>query len=359
MNVSAQHAAMDHTMNKRAAPKLVASTCAALALSGVVAAGADMPAKVTPAVPAPSPWDFAFGADLASDSVSRGITQSNHRPSITAYFEPRYIVSNNLQLYAGISGESIDSPNRAAAEIDFYSGVRPTFDKLALDFGFWYYEYPGGINYNGRGPSLPPVPPAALGANATCANGVMAMPVAALGPGCQTAKGNGNFWEVYAKPTVALNDYVAAGANFFYSPSWTNSGAYGAYASGILRITAPTSWLADGYGAYLSGEFGHYRFGTTDSFYGTMLFPAGIKYPDYNTWNVGIGFTKSALTFDLRYSQTDLSKSNCAVLTSDHTAALGGVAAASAANPGGFISNWCGAAFIAKLSADLTSASLK
>ncbi len=46
-----------------------------------------------------------------------------------------------------LSGESIDFPNNAAAEIDFYGGIRPTFDKLALDFGFWYYWYPGGNCY--------------------------------------------------------------------------------------------------------------------------------------------------------------------------------------------------------------------
>lgn len=346
-------------MGKHAAMKYVVNACALLALSSVVASGADMPVKAASAVLASNPWTFAFGADFMSDSVSRGITQSNHRPAITGYFEPRNNIGDNLQLYAGISVDSIDSPNRAAAEIDFYTGIRPTFDKLALDFGFWYYAYPGGINYNGLGPTFPPVPPAALGLNATCANGVVARPVAALGPGCQTAKGNSNYWEVYAKPTLAINDYLAAGANFFYSPSWTNSGAYGIYSSGILKLTAPTMWLASGIGAYLSGEFGHYWFGTTDSFYGTMLLPAGIKYPNYNTWNVGIGLTKSVFTLDLRYSQTDLSKSNCAVLTSDQTAALGGVAAASATNPGGFISNWCGPAFIVRLSADLTSASLK
>ena len=49
---------------------------------------------------------------------------------------------------AGIAGESISFPNRAAAEIDLYAGFRPTFDKLALDFGVWYYWYPGGQCFN-------------------------------------------------------------------------------------------------------------------------------------------------------------------------------------------------------------------
>ena len=79
-----------------------------------------------------------------SDYNFRGITQSNHRPSAAAGFEPRYNINPNLQAYAGVSGESIDFPNRATAEIDLYGGIRPTFGKLALDGGFWYYYYPDG-----------------------------------------------------------------------------------------------------------------------------------------------------------------------------------------------------------------------
>jgi len=48
-----------------------------------------------------------------------------------AHFEPHYQINADLQLYTGISGESIDFPDRAAAEIDLYSSVRPTLDKLA------------------------------------------------------------------------------------------------------------------------------------------------------------------------------------------------------------------------------------
>ena len=66
-------------------------------------------------------------AGLTSDDIFRGITQSNHNPSVFAYFEPRYNVSPYLQLYVGVAGESISFPNRAAAEIDGYFGIRPTF----------------------------------------------------------------------------------------------------------------------------------------------------------------------------------------------------------------------------------------
>ena len=112
-------------------------------LGTAAAHAADMAVKAPPAPPPPpSPWDVAIIGAVMSDYNFRGITQSNHQPSVQVGFEPRYNFSKNLQGYFGVSGESIDFPNRAAAEIDFYAGIRPTFDKLVLDFGVWYYYYP-------------------------------------------------------------------------------------------------------------------------------------------------------------------------------------------------------------------------
>jgi uncharacterized protein (TIGR02001 family) len=118
--------------------------CAAVAFgcSTVSGLAADLDKKVTKAPPmVMSPWDIAFGSAIMSDYNFRGISQSNHRPSVASYFEPRYNFNDSLQGYLGLSGESISFPNRAGAEIDFYGGIRPTFGKLALDFGAWYYWY--------------------------------------------------------------------------------------------------------------------------------------------------------------------------------------------------------------------------
>ena len=79
-----------------------------------------------------------------SDYIFRGVTQSNHKPSVAAYFEPRYNVNKDLQLYVGVSAESISFANRAAAEVDIYGGIRPTFGAFAFDIGVWGYLYPGG-----------------------------------------------------------------------------------------------------------------------------------------------------------------------------------------------------------------------
>src|SRR5437016_4208468 len=102
--------------------RVVLSVVAAALFGSSSAIAADMPVKA--AAPPPSPWDLAFGGGLMSDYIFRGITQSNHKPSVTAYFEPRYNFNKDLQGYVGISGESISFPNRAAAEIDLYAGIR-------------------------------------------------------------------------------------------------------------------------------------------------------------------------------------------------------------------------------------------
>ena len=173
-------------------------------------------------------------------------------------------------------------------------------------------------------------------------------------------KKDASFYEVYAKATYTFNDYFAMGGNVFYSPNFLNTGADGTYASVTAKYTAPSGLLPWGVGSYVSGEFGRQWLGTSDQFYGIGGSAAGaagpgIKYADYNTWNVGIGFTKSVFTLDLRYSDTDLGKGQCNAFTSDFTANQPGFAVPN--NNLGTGSGWCGAAFVAKLGVDLTAAS--
>ena len=84
------------------------------------------------------------------------------------------------------------------------------------------------------------------------------------------------------------------------------------------------------------------------------LLPTVSSTRSYNTWNVGVGFTYKVFTLDLRYSDTDLSKGDCNAFTSDFTRdRFGRPSTPINLGPG---SKWCGATFIAKLSADVTAA---
>jgi len=319
--------------------RLACAVALALGCSTASGLAADLDKKMpvkAPAMAPMSPWDIAFGAAIMSDYNFRGITQSNHKPSVAAYFEPRYNFNDSLQGYVGVSGESISFPNRAAAEIDFYGGLRPTFGKLALDVGFWEYWYPGGQCFND---------PAIFGSDCL---GVL--------PNLNVIKKDLSFWEVYGKATYTVNDQFSFGGSVFYSPSVLNSGADGTYIAGTAKYTLPTV-LPNGIGWFISADVGHWFLGTSDSFYGTTSFPNGIPYKSYTNWDVGVAFTWKQFTLDLRYFDTDLNKGDCNAFTSDHTAGFNG--SFTSINPTGVGSNWCGATFIAKLSVDLTKDNLK
>lgn len=316
---------------------------AAVTLVSASAMAADMARKgmaALPPPPPPSPWDLAFGASLATDYIWRGITQSAHQPSVSAYTELRYNINPSWQLYGGVAGNSIKFPNNAAGEFDLFGGVRPTFGPLALDFGFQYYYYPGGQCF-----AFAPVP---AGCFPTYANFV--------------AKQNWSFWEVYNKGTWTVNDQWALGYTVFGTSNILNTGASGTYLSGSVKYTAPSSaalWGSVGW--FVSAEVGHQWLGTSDAFYGTAIagnpFQFGTPYEDYLTWNVGLAFTWKVFTLDLRYYDTNLSAGDCAVYTSDNTAILG--QAPTTYNPAGVTSKWCDARFVAKLSFDMTLGALK
>src|SRR5260370_19922560 len=124
--------------------KKLVLAAAVLAMTAGSTFAADMAVKALKAPPpAPvEPWDVAFGSAIMNDYIFRGVTQSNHKPSVAAYFEPRYNVTKDLQLYVGVSGESISFTNRAAAEIDVYGGFFPPLRPFFLDICVWRSLYP-------------------------------------------------------------------------------------------------------------------------------------------------------------------------------------------------------------------------
>ncbi len=316
----------------------------AAGLASTSAFAADMAVKAPPPPPPPSPWDIAITGALMSDYNFRGITQSAHQPSTQFGIEPRYNFSKDLQGYFGASGESIDFPNRAAAEIDLYGGIRPTIDKLALDFGVWYYLYPGGQCF---GPATGAADCSALG------GGPSVVPVFGSLPNGNIVKQNLSFTEFYGKATYTVNDNFNFGGSIWGAPNLgengmgagvLNSGAPGIYYTGNVTLTAPSNWLPNGIGTYASGDVGYWELGTSDAFY------LSTPLPSYWNWDAGIGFTWKIFTLDLRYYQTNLTKAQCNTFTSDQTAT----------GPfGAPLSDWCGADFVAKLSIATALSALK
>jgi len=300
-------------MRKTGLTAILGAGAFALALSGQALA-ADMPVKAAPAPAAAPDWDIAFGGGIASDYIFRGITQSKHSASGTAYFEPHY-----KEFYLGIAGSGIDWPsggnfglNSPSAEVDLYGGWRPTVGKWSFDFGNIYYLYPKSL-------------PASQGGFTS------------------------DFDELYAKATYAFTDAFSVGGAVYYSPNLLNYHKTSEYYEVNAKYVIPSSYFAKDWGAYISGAYGRFNVAkgaTTFSLAATPPF-TGFSIPSYNTWNAGLALTYKVFTLDLRYSGTNLNSTKCIEFWNADPATSTGV--------GG----WCRNAFAAKLSFDVLASQLK
>jgi len=264
---------------------------------GATASAADLAAPA-PVVEASVPqlFDVAFGVAGVTDYRFRGVSNSGKDPVVQGYAE--------LQafdwIYAGVWGTGVDFPNPwtrmdASVEVDFYGGLRHSWDAFSLDVGGLYYYYPGRKT-------------GALGQDV-------------------------DYWELYAKPTIMLGGYGAISANAYWTSDYFNSGADALYLSVIPKFNVPVT-LGPDIGLYVSAELGRQWIShkTTD-------LPLRWRFRDYTTWNIGGGVTYKAMTFDLRYSDTDLSRSDCVF----NTGARGR----------------CGSAVVAKISFDTSLNALR
>jgi Bacterial protein of unknown function (Gcw_chp) len=307
---------------------ILASMLATVAAAPAMAA--DLYTKAPPLVAAPvvPAFDIAFGAALMTDYNFRGISQSDRGPSVFGYVEPRFKITPNIELYAGIGAWSVTLPTQPAGEWDLYGGIRPTFGPVTFDFGLLYYYYPREKQVF----TLPTLGPVGQGFPTTQPDLVL--------PFAPWTKANTDFLEFYGKVSYTWNDILTLGASVNYSANWLNTGADGTYANITAKLALPAGMLPKDIGAYVSGELGHYWLGRTDAFF------LNIDLPNYTYWNLGLGLTYKAFTLDLRYHDTDATRAECFVLTGD----LNGLD--TGRSPGR--SRWCSEAFIAKLSVDTT-----
>lgn len=311
-------------MSPHRAPKVIVGLLALGVSSAALAA--DPPVKPVavsegPAPALPSMIDFAAGVRLQSDYNFRGITQSNHAPSLQTYFETQLF--DNF-LYGGFATYKTDLPTRPTLEMDLTAGIRPKLGPLQFDFGVIYYFYPNERRF------LNPFAPTEF-----------ALPdgTTFTGPSILTPA-NTDFLEFAGKVSYTYQDALTLGANVFHTRDWLGSGAPATYVSGTAKYTLPEglfSGLPAGFA--ISGELGRYALGTTSFTLGS------VRLPDYTYWNAGVSYTYKNLTLDLRYHDTNLDKRECFTLTTDPRGVFTGSGR----------SNWCSTAFIATVSLDITS----
>ena len=242
--------------------------------------------------------EFSARAGVASDYIYRGTTLSDHGPAAGAAFETRF-----GPLYAGTTVATVKLPTQPAAELTFAGGIRPNIATIDFDLGVTYFAYPGE--------RLPGE-----------TNGI-------------------NYWEAVIRGDRRIGEQLRIAAGYAYSPNVSNTGAWSQYVAAGIGYDVPGRLLPQNLAVSFTAAAGYSWFGNQAEQLG------GFPLPAYLNWQAGVTFTHKAFNLDLRYYDTNLSKENCFVFTGDPNARPGG-RVDPITNPAGLVSNWCGAAFVAK-----------
>ena len=254
-------------------------------------------AETTPVTSVTEP-EFSARAGFASDYIYRGTTLSDHGPAAGAAVEARF-----GPLYAGSTVATVKLPTQPFAEFTMAAGIRPKIATIDFDFGITYFAYPGE--------RLPGE-----------TNGI-------------------NYWEAAIRGDKSIGESIRIASGYAYSPNVSNTGAWSQYVAAGLGYDLPTRLLPQNLGVSFTTAVGYSWFGNQAPHLGSFPLPA------YLNWQAGVTFTHKAFNLDLRYYDTNLSKENCFVFTGDPNAQPGG-RVDPITNPAGLVSNWCGAAIVAK-----------
>jgi len=242
---------------------------------------------------------------LTSDYIYRGVTLSAHRPSAAMSVEVDW-----QKFYFNTNVQSVKLPTNPAAEVTFAGGYRWDICDFEFDLAANYFYYPGEIPPDG---------------------------------GTKTS-----YWEYSLTVSRELKPIgVTLEALVAYSPDVSQTGAWGTYADGQAIVELTRYKLLNDVPWRLIAGGGYWQFGNTSPEQG------GFPLPSYANWHVGVEFDlNDYLTLNFTYSDTNLSREDCFVFTGDPEATPGG-AINPVTNPDGLRSRWCGAAFVATLTATL------
>ncbi len=220
------------------------------ALSVGTAQAADMHGFKDAPAPAGTQLEFSFNAGATTDYVFRGFSQSDERGTVFGGIDLTYGM-----FYAGVwaSGVDFGAGARENVEIDFYGGIKKSYNSVEFDLGVIYYHYPN-----------------------------------------QTKGFNGaelDYVELKFGASAKVWNEITLGATFYYSPEFFAEA--GEALASEASLTVPLPEFA-GLSFELSGTLGYQEF-----------FDGG---GDYAYWNAGISTTlMEHFTFDVRYWDTDVS----------------------------------------------------
>jgi uncharacterized protein (TIGR02001 family) len=235
------------------AARALAMASVALLPVAAIAAEQELAPEAPVAEPAGAPaFDLALGVAFTSDYISRGISQTDGRPAIQGYVEPRLEIPELGTAYVNVWASNVDfgGDEFDGAEIDVAVGLRPQIGPLALDFGYVHYFFtPEDISPD--------------------------------------------YGEIFAKADYNVNDMFTVGGRVFHAPDFSQSGDSATWLAGGVRVPLPHDFSA-------YAGIGYQFFENDDAF-------------EQLAWMAGVSYTWKAVTLDLRYWDSDLSDDECAV----------------------------------------------
>jgi uncharacterized protein (TIGR02001 family) len=202
-------------------------------------------------------FETTVGGSLLSDYLYRGISLSARGPSVSSAVE----VARGGFYVAG-QVYTVRLPTDPAAELTLTGGIRHEVAGIAFDLSAEYYYYPGETPTPGSGTT--------------------------------------NYWQYGISASRRIFDAFEIVGRATYAPNSWNSGAWGAYASGGIKIDLPKFKLPNQNEVTwtVGAELGHQSFGTTSQ---------GSVLPSYAHWRLGAAFKYDVVIFDLSYHDTNLS----------------------------------------------------
>jgi len=210
-------------------------------------------------------FTYSFNIGATSDYVFRGVSQTDNDPAIQGGVDVSWGI-----LYVGIWSSMVDFDDAppANAEVDWYGGIRPTwespFGKVNLDFGVIYYSYPG--------------------ANPSAVPGL----------------GDPNFVELKAGYSwSALHPSLVTGTTVYWSPDYVFE------TGSVWTIETLAAWTLPKVSIFTPVVNGVLGWQKGDAKNGYFVNANGTD-DEYYYWNAGLNLAVENISFDFRYWDTNI-----------------------------------------------------
>ncbi len=208
--------------------------------------------------PAGTQLEFSFNAGGTTDYVFRGFSQSDEKPAFFGGIDLTYGM-----FYAGIWASTIDFGKDdsgvgfdESVEVDFYGGIKKSYNGVEFDLGVIYYHYP---------------------------NQTKDLNDAEL-----------DYVEIKFGTSAKVWHEITLGATFYYSPEFFGETGEALASEASFSVPLPSIM---GHTFELSGTLGRQEF-----------FESAFEDDSYTYWNVGVSKTlMEHFTLDVRYWDTDVS----------------------------------------------------